>query len=152
MQQDCSRTNARCGPRRRFHSFFRRYGLRRHLIDCLYYPTFVFTRALTLRWPQLGVAVYDVVRVVRADVRDGAVDIRRDQSPANYDQLSGVQLQPWRSKSRRFHCCLQRAARSSTECSRRDNQFQGQVGGFANVSAQNLVQQMERFAFICSGR
>jgi len=52
-------------------------------------PNSVFTRALLPRLQEPGLAIHELVREVRTDVRELAASIRHDQFPAYYDQLSG---------------------------------------------------------------
>ncbi len=52
-------------------------------------PNSVFTRALLPRLRQQGMAIHDLVRAVRTDVRDMAGTVQHNQFPAYYDQLSG---------------------------------------------------------------
>jgi uncharacterized caspase-like protein len=52
-------------------------------------PNSVFTRALLPRIRQQGLALHELVRDVRSDVRDLAATVNHNQFPAFYDQLLG---------------------------------------------------------------
>lgn len=52
-------------------------------------PNSVFTRALLPRLREQNLAIHDLVREVRTDVRKLAATVRHNQFPAYYDQLSG---------------------------------------------------------------
>lgn len=52
-------------------------------------PNSVFTRALLPRLQEPGLAIHELVREVRTDVRELAATVRHNQFPAYYDQLSG---------------------------------------------------------------